>query len=275
MWFSSALGRPTATSKPTPRGRPALVRPRKFVPVLEALEGRDTPSTTVLTVSPNPATAGQAVTLTATVTSSGGELLQRGMGLPPGSVTFFDGSASLRTVQVVRNFGNGRRGDAQFSASGLGVGTHSLSARYSGESGQDALGGFSENAPSTSNPVSEVINAPSDPGHGVINAPNVSVARVPVPGMRNAAVQLVQLRNTSGVAVKGPIFLVLHGLKRKVRLKGASGLAQQHGQPGDPLVQLNVTLLPGAELTLGLQFSNPTHQPMRFTAEVLVGEGAV
>src|SRR5207244_3991110 len=70
MWFSSVLGRPTATRKPTPRGRPALVRPRKFVPAVEALEGRDTPSTTVLTVSPNPATAGQAVTLTATVTES-------------------------------------------------------------------------------------------------------------------------------------------------------------------------------------------------------------
>jgi hypothetical protein len=74
----------------------------------------------------------------------------------------------------------------------------------------------------------------------------VSVARVPLSGLRNPAFQLVMLHNTSGATVEGPLVLVLHRLKRKVRLKGASGLAPQHGQPGDPFVRLDVTLLPFA-----------------------------
>jgi hypothetical protein len=158
MWFSSVLCRSTATRKPTPRGRPALVRPRKFVPALEALEGRDTPSTTVLTVSPNPATAGQAVTLTATV--SGGQLQPGTGGIvvgERGSVKFFDGLALLGTVLVAPKSGTTDQGVAQFSTSGLGVGAHSLSAQYSGE--RDFIANLLHvNGSSTSNPMSEVIN---------------------------------------------------------------------------------------------------------------------
>ena len=80
MSFSSILGSSTAAAIPTPRGRPAPVRRRKFVPAVETLEGRDTPSTTVLTVSPNPATVGQTVTLTATVTTTGSDRAQPGTG---------------------------------------------------------------------------------------------------------------------------------------------------------------------------------------------------
>ncbi len=191
MWFSSVLGRSTATSKPTPRGRPALVRPRKFVPVLEALEGRDTPSTTVLTLSPNPATAGQAVTLTATVTLSGDDNLLFGTGSLPGSVTFFDGSASLGTVQVVpKGF---IAGVAQFSASGLGVGTHSLSARYSGSTSID---GSQSTGPSTSNPVAEVINpAPPPPP-----APPPQIVAV---AFRQKGVSRVRVTDAASGAVRG------------------------------------------------------------------------
>jgi hypothetical protein len=173
----------------------------------------------------------------------------------------------LGTVEVVPL--GMTQGLVQFSTSGLAVGTHSLSARYSGLT--DPVQPQFHNSPSTSGPVSEVVNAPPPPPIATARASAVSVARVPLSGLRNPAVQLVMLHNTSGATIEGPLVLVLHGLKRKVRLKGASGLAQQHGQPGDPFVLLNVTLLPGAELTLGLQFSNPTHQPIRFTSEVVAG----
>src|SRR5262249_9325001 len=60
--------------------RPHRARRRPaFRPRVESLENRDTPSTTVLDVAPNPATVGQAVTLTATVT---GEAFQPGTGNP-------------------------------------------------------------------------------------------------------------------------------------------------------------------------------------------------
>jgi hypothetical protein len=71
-----------------------------FRPRVECLEDRTTPSTTVLTVAPNPGTAGHPITLTAVITMSDLDSLQPGTGLPPGSVTFFDGSSSLGSVTV-------------------------------------------------------------------------------------------------------------------------------------------------------------------------------
>jgi len=62
-------------------------------------------------------TAGQAVVLVATVTS--------GVGAPTGSVTLFDGQTPIGTVTLVN-------GLATLSVSSLGVGAHSISARYNG-----------------------------------------------------------------------------------------------------------------------------------------------
>jgi Bacterial Ig-like domain (group 3) len=170
MGFSSVLDRSAATRKPT-RGRPAPVRPRKFVPAVEALEGRDTPSFTALTVSPNPATAGQAVTLTATVTEDGGDTLQPGSS-GFGFVAFFDGSALLKAVPVAPKSGTTIQGVAQFSTSGLGVGTHSLSAKYGGETiGAPFPTSFV--SLSNSNTVSEVINPVPPPPPAPAPSPQV------------------------------------------------------------------------------------------------------
>src|SRR5262245_46797729 len=108
-------------------------RPPSFRPGLERLEGRDTPSTTVLDVAPNPALVGQTVTLTATVTESGSDNLQPGTGKPVGTVTFFDGAAALMTVTVTPTAGTTNQGVAQLTTAALGVGTHSLTAQYSDE----------------------------------------------------------------------------------------------------------------------------------------------
>src|SRR5262249_18463827 len=172
MWISSVLCRSTAARKPTPRGRPALVRRRKFVPAVEALEGRDTPSFTVLTVSPNPATAGQTVTLTATVTKSAGDDLQPGTGAG-GFVAFFDGSARLEAVHVVPVSGTTTQGVARFSTSGLGVGTHPLSAQYGGDFLNTSFTGQS-----TSDTVSEVINPVPPPPPAPAPSPQVVAVAV-------------------------------------------------------------------------------------------------
>jgi len=76
-----------------------------------------TTTTTTLISSANPSAAGQSVTFTASVTSSAGT--------PTGTVTFLDGAATLATVNLVA-------GVATYTTSTLSVGSHSITASYSG-----------------------------------------------------------------------------------------------------------------------------------------------
>jgi hypothetical protein len=78
-------------------------------------------TTTTVTGSPNPANTGQTVTFTATVT-----IVAPGAGGPTGSVTFFDGTATLGTGVV-------NSGVATFNISTLGVGSHTITASYPGD----------------------------------------------------------------------------------------------------------------------------------------------
>jgi len=96
------------------------------------------PSTSQLTVSPSPATVGQSVTLTATI--SGGS---NGVD-PTGTVTFLtlNGAATLGSGTV-----NG--GVATFTTSSLPAGSYMLTAQYSGD------GNFLR---STSSPITEIVN---------------------------------------------------------------------------------------------------------------------
>jgi hypothetical protein len=76
------------------------------------------PTTTSLSSTLNPSTYGQAVTFTATV--------QAPPGINPfGAVTFMDGSATLGSSSI-------SNGSAQFTLSGLAVGSHSITAVYAG-----------------------------------------------------------------------------------------------------------------------------------------------
>src|SRR2546421_384066 len=77
------------------------------------------PSATTLISSLNPSALGQAVTFTATVTSSA-------TGTPTGTVTFQDGASALGT-------GTLSGGTATFTTSGLTAGTHSITAIYGGD----------------------------------------------------------------------------------------------------------------------------------------------
>jgi len=85
------------------------------------------PTTTSLASSPNPSIYGQAVTLTATVATTGGDT-------PTGSVTFTDGATVLGKALL-------SAGVATFVTRALHAGDHSISASYAGDAA---------NGPSTS-----------------------------------------------------------------------------------------------------------------------------
>jgi YVTN family beta-propeller protein len=79
-------------------------------------------TTTALTSSLNPSTYGQSVTFTATVT-----VTPPGSGTPTGTVTFYDGTTALGSVALASN------GQAVYATSALTVGSHSITATYSGD----------------------------------------------------------------------------------------------------------------------------------------------
>jgi hypothetical protein len=104
----------------------------------EVVTGSATATTaTTLTASPNPATIGQSVLLTATVAETSGSAV------PTGTVTFYDGTTSLGT-------GAFSAGTATYSATSLAVDTHSITASY---------GGDASNSSSTSSTVTVTVTA--------------------------------------------------------------------------------------------------------------------
>jgi hypothetical protein len=102
-------------------------------PVFATSAGDDSPApqivqdatATAVGSSPNPSVFGQSVTLTAAVTAN-----DQGAGVPRGTVTFMDGSTTLATGIPVDSSGH-----AVYSTSGLGVGSHTITATFSGATG--------------------------------------------------------------------------------------------------------------------------------------------
>src|SRR5262249_45499946 len=115
-------------ARASPPARPAAVP-------LQVVKPAPVTTTTTLTSTPNPSTTGQAIALSATVTSA--------TGVPTGTVTFRDGANVLGTVTLVN-------GSASLSVSMRTTGTHPLTATYNGS----AM--FAVSASAT---VNQVVNA--------------------------------------------------------------------------------------------------------------------
>ena len=116
------------------------------------------PTTTTLVSSANPSTAGQSVTYTATVTAA--------TGTPTGNVTFKDGANTLGTQQLSGN-------TASFPASGLSVGSHSITAVYNGDP---------TFAVSISQPLAQTVNqgTATTTTTALVSSANPSTPRQPV-----------------------------------------------------------------------------------------------
>jgi len=114
------------------------------------------PTTTSLTVSPNPAQAFQSITMSATVSSN--------LGIPNGTVDFYAGSQLIGSATV------GTNGLATTAISTLGAGTYEITATYQATIDYGA---------STSNQVNEVVNG-SDTQVNLTSSPNPSGYTQPV-----------------------------------------------------------------------------------------------
>jgi hypothetical protein len=97
-------------------------------------------TTTTLASSANPSVAGASVTFTATVVGSN----------PTGSVNFKDGASSISGCSAVASAGSGNSRTAACSTSALTAATHSITAAYGGDAGNNA---------SASAVLSQVVNA--------------------------------------------------------------------------------------------------------------------
>jgi hypothetical protein len=98
-------------------------------------------STTTLATSLTPTTVGSSVTFTATVSGTS----------PTGTVNFKDGATSISGCSAIAfAAGSGNTRTAQCATSSLAIGTHSITAVYSGDA---------NNAGSTSSTLSQVVNA--------------------------------------------------------------------------------------------------------------------
>ncbi len=116
--------------------------------------GGPSPSTTAVVSSVNPSTTGANVTFTATVSGTA----------PTGSVSFSDGASTL-CATVAFSGGTTNARTATCSTSSLASGTHSIVAAY---------GGDASNGPSSSTPLSQVVNNATGTTTGVVSSANPS-----------------------------------------------------------------------------------------------------
>jgi sugar lactone lactonase YvrE len=120
-------------------------------------------TTTTVSAAPNPATVGQSITLSASVSPTP-------TGSPLGSINFMDGATLLSTVNI-NSFGA-----ATYATSSLAAGSHTLTAVYSGNAGF---------ASSISTAVTEVVNAAT-----TTTATTTTVTTSPNPGYDGSTVTL-------------------------------------------------------------------------------------
>ena len=137
-------------------------------------------TTTALASSLNPAPAGQSVTFTATVTGTA----------PTGTVNFMDGGVTFGGCGAVAFTGGaGDVRTAQCTTSALAVGTHNLTAAYSGNAG---------NQPSTSSPaLAQVITGGGLPPAATTVKSYMNPARMGLPVVLSATV--------TGIAPSGTV----------------------------------------------------------------------
>ncbi|HEY1653454.1 MAG TPA: Ig-like domain-containing protein [Acidimicrobiales bacterium] len=153
------------------------------------------PTTTAVTTSVSPSVSGQTVTFTAIVAAN-----SPGAGTPTGSITFADGSTPLSTVNLAVVGGSDQ---ATLTTSALSVGTHAITATYSGDdnfvTSNDSLTQTVNQDPST---TTITQNGGTEPGQAVSFTATVT-ANPPGSGIPTGTVTF----ELSGAPIGGPVAL--------------------------------------------------------------------
>jgi parallel beta-helix repeat protein/putative cofactor-binding repeat protein len=110
-------------------------------------------SAVTLTASPNPATFGQTVSFRAVVRPT------QGNAIPSGNIVFIDGSTTLGSASLDAT------GSASLSVSTLSIGTHAITASYSGSPNFDASASAVVNEIITAIPTSITLNVSPNPAN--------------------------------------------------------------------------------------------------------------
>ena len=134
--------------------------------VTQNVQSSSNTTSTTVTSAPNPSVFGQSVTFTSTTTSSGG--------VPVGTVTFTEGATVWASNVIVNGSGN-----ASFSTSALAIGSHTITASFTGATGWSNSSGTSPaqvvNTAGTSTALSSSAN-PSVYGQSVTLSATVTAA---------------------------------------------------------------------------------------------------
>jgi len=210
-----------------------------------AFEAQQVPTSTTVSSTSNPSVSGQSVTFTAVVSP----LASRG-GAPTGTVTFMDGTTAIDTETL-------SGGTASFTTAALAVGSHPITAVYSGDPDH-----FASTSASTSLTVEEatVSNIQSV----IDDAPSSSGGSVTLQTTSSAAVDTA-LQAINAATPTGPVTVTLD-------LGGsATTAATAISAPGS--VQLDLTsssgtaTLSGATVTSGTVMIAASVAPVDWTVD--------
>jgi hypothetical protein len=219
----------------------------------EVLLGGLAATSLTLSASPNPATAGESLTFTGSIT-----LATPVFGVPAGTLTFFDNGAALSGGTVGVSGGAG-----SYTATSLAVGTHSITGAYSGNAAFLA---------STSAALNETVNQLAQTlVFGSIS--NQTYGSAPFPVTATASSGLAVCYTAAGqCTVTG----------NTVTLTGAGSCTITANQPGNatyaaaPPVSQSFTIAPEPTSTALAVTPNPAlfGQPVTLTAQISPAPGA-
>ena len=168
----------------------------------------------VINSSANPAAFGTDITFTANVATSA-----PGTGTPTGTVTFYDGAAPIGTGVLTA-------GLATFSTSSLAVGSHSITAVYSGD--------IDDAGSSTNTPITQVITGTTSP----------TVAGVVINPGEGAAGSRTYLGNSRVLSIQVTFSSPVDNTAALKRAFSLTRTGLPNGLPGDgaAIGDINVTL---------------------------------